>query len=317
MKKLTGIFATIIIGLSLGFGGIQDAEAKRFGGGSSFGGKSAFRMPYKKSIAQPSRSASQQQAFTKNQAAKKSLANRGGLMGMLGGLALGGLLGAMFFGGAFEGFNFMDILMFGGIAYLLYRMFAAKAGANQRSAYSRTSQSDQDTSSTYASYDEPKANTGSAFDTDILFKKDKNNDSDANFDQHDTDYHEWVLPKGFDEAAFLTGAKSAYKTLQAGWDSHDLAEIRGLTTDKVFIEIQDQINSSTVDNVTEILSLDAKLLDLREIGSEIEVVVLFDSIMREEADEQAGQVREIWHFIKQKNSVQPKWFLDGIQQLEN
>jgi len=53
-------------------------------------------------------------------------------MGMLGGLALGGLLGSLFFCGAFENINFMDILVFGGIAFLLYKLFAARKGAAQR-----------------------------------------------------------------------------------------------------------------------------------------------------------------------------------------
>ncbi len=46
---------------------------------------------------------------------------------MLGGLALGGLLGALFFGGAFENLNFLDIAIFALIGFLLYRLFAARA----------------------------------------------------------------------------------------------------------------------------------------------------------------------------------------------
>jgi hypothetical protein len=44
----------------------------------------------------------------------------------------------LFFGGAFENFNFIDILVFGGIAFLLYKLFAARAGAAQRPSYNRT-----------------------------------------------------------------------------------------------------------------------------------------------------------------------------------
>ena len=42
---------------------------------------------------------------------------------------------------------------------------------------------------------------------------------------------------------------------------------------------------------------------------------MFDAIMREDQDGQAGQVREVWHFVKPNNPAHTKWLLDGIQQL--
>ena len=105
--------------------------------------------------------------------------------------------------------------------------------------------------------------------------------------------------------------------LQKAWDDRDLSEIRGLSTDKVFAEIQEQIKASTTDNHTDILKLNAELLEIREVGAELEATVLFDVIIREDINAQTEQVKEIWHFIKPKNSIQPKWLLDGIQQLED
>lgn len=318
MNKTTGIIATLLIGLSLTLGGMSDAAAKRFGGGSSFGGKSSYSAPYQRSATPPSRPANQdqQQAAAPNQASKPGWANRSGLMGMLGGLALGGLLGSLFHGGGFQGINFMDILIFGGIAFLLYKLFAAKkAGAVQPPVYNRTA--DNGYQDTVSSYHEPQPTQAgpAGFDTDILFKKDKNTGVYAQAVQQDAGFVSAAIPKDFDQQAFLSGAKIAFANLQKAWDERDLAEIRGLTTDKVFAEIQDQLKASDTENRTEILKLEAELLEVREVGSELEAVVLFDSIMREDAGAQAEQVREVWHFIKPKVSIQPKWYLDGIQQL--
>lgn len=318
MKTHTGIIFTLLLSLFLTFAGLSDAEAKRFGGGGSFGGRSAYSVPYQRSAAQPTRSTNQQQAGNPSQTAKPGWANRGGLMGMLGGLALGGLLGSMFMGGGFHGINFFDILIFGTIAFLLYKMFAARTGSAQRPSYGRThDNSYQDTVSSYQQHpDRSPQNSPSGFNTDILFdKNNKNADITDQNVQQDADFNTAVIPSDFDEQGFLAGAKIAYKTLQKAWDERDLAEIRGLTTDKVFAEIQDQIKASTEENHTEILKLNAELLEVREIGNEIEAVVLFDTIMREDRDEQAGQVREVWHFIKPKSGMQTKWLLDGIQQL--
>lgn len=313
MKKFSSTVLTLLVALTLSLGNISDAEAKRFGGGSSFGSRPSFSQPYQRSAAPqsaPSRSASQQQAAQQNQAARQSWAGRGGLMGLLGGLALGGLLGSLFFGGAFQHLNLMDILVFAGLAFLLYKLFAARAGSS-RPAYDRSAQDYRDTSSSYTPYQAPQ-NSQSGFDTDLLFGKNNSGPGQASGHQNVAPVS---VPAGFDQEAFLNGAKNAFRTLQKAWDERDLAEIRSLTTDKVFAEIQTQLSASQQDNHTDLLKLEAELLEVREVGSELQAVVMFDAIMREDADAQSGQVREVWHFVKAKASLQPKWYLDGIQQL--
>ncbi|MEY3881453.1 MAG: hypothetical protein RIQ94_2249 [Pseudomonadota bacterium] len=310
MNKYTSIIALFLIALFLNLSVISEADAKRFGGGGSFGGRSSYSAPYKRSAIPPTRSANQQQQATaQNQAARQGMANRGGLMGMLGGLALGGLLGSLFFGGAFENFNFMDILVLGGIAFLLYKLFAAKRGNAQQPAYNRAGQDFEPTQG-------PQKNPV-GFNTDVLFNKGKSSSTQPVFPANADLNDKLIVPEGFDQQVFLSGAKKAFTILQKAWDDRDLAEIRGLSTDKVFAEIQEQIKASTTENQTDILKLEAELLEVREIGSELEATVLFDSIMREDINAQTEQVREIWHFVKPKSNLQSKWLLDGIQQLED
>lgn len=313
MNRKIGILTTLFFTLILLMSSIQEAQARRFGGGGSFGGRSSYSMPYKRSTSpgaasQPTRSASQQQAASQNQAARQGLASRGGLMGMLGGLALGGLLGSLFFGGAFENFNFMDILVFAGIAFLVMRLFAAKAKQKQAAVgntYARSSyadnQADYGTTSSATS-------TSAGFNTDLM-------SGIQNSTSQMTDNSSFNIPADFDQAGFLTGAESAYRYLQKAWDNNDLAAIRGLATDKVFAEIQDQLRANTSSNKTEVLKVNAELLEVREAGSELEAAVLFDCILREDEGD-TEQVREVWHFVKPINSKQTKWLLDGIQQLE-
>ncbi len=312
MKTITGFFITLLIIIGLGLGGIQEVQAKRFGGARSFGSKPAYSMPYRRSVSKPQRSASQQQAYQKNQAARQTLSRRGGLMGLLGGLALGGLLGSLFFGGAFEGLNFMDILVFGGLAFLLYKLFSARA----RPSYQADAYDNNASASPFTQAPDTCFRQTADFDTDVLFNK-KTRQPSQSLTGQDADFDNAVTPAGFDKTAFLEGAKSAFRQLQTAWNNADLAEIRGLTTDKVFAEIQQQLKSEPNQNFIDVLKVDAELLDFREIGQEQEAVVLFDAILREQYDAQAEQVREIWHFVKSKNSLQPTWYLDGIQQLES
>lgn len=322
MKNITGVFVTLVITLILSFGALSEAQAKRFGGGGNFGGRSSYSAPYQRSApSQQSQTSRQQQAAQPGQPARQGWANRG-LMGMLGGLAVGGLLGSLFSGGGFHGgINFFDILMFGGIAFLLFRILAArKAASAQRPAYNRSYDDKvQDAGNNYSQYANPNSQdpASGGFNTDILFDKNKPaTNNPVNFGQ-DADFNTTTIPASFDRDGFLNGAKIAYTALQKAWDSRDLAEIRGLTTDKVFAEIQDQIRASTEENHTDILKISAEVLEVREIGNEIEAVVLFDNILREAQTAQANQVREVWHFIKPNNPAQTKWLLDGIQQLED
>jgi predicted lipid-binding transport protein (Tim44 family) len=194
---------------------------------------------------------------------------------------------------------------------LLYKLFTRKkAGVASQPAYQRNSHNGHD--DVVADYDQPQQTGSTGFNTDVLFNKNKS----APTDQY-TQQEAIVVPAGFDQQAFLAGAKIAFATLQKAWDDKDLADIRGLCTDKVFAEIQDQIKASTEENHTDILKLEAELLEVREVGSDLEAAVMFDCMMREDTNARAEQVREVWHFIKPKNSIQPKWFLDGIQQLED
>lgn len=310
MKKFTINSLLAIMAVFVLFAGMDDAQARRFGGGKSFGGKSSYGSPFRRSPTRAAKSPSQQQAAAHNQSARSAMSKRGGLMGMLGGLALGGLLGSLLFGGAFENFNMFDILVFALIAFVLYKIFAARSP--------RPSYQNGASGGFYDDAEERQPGFGNqrrAFETDVMFDKDKPATNHSTALADDADFSETAIPDDFDQTHFLDGAKAAYTQLQRAWDNGELAEIRGLTTDKVFAEIQDQFREQDGGNRTEILKLDAELLDVREIGSEMEATVMFDAIMRESELERPEQVREIWHFIKPINSRTPKWLLDGIQQL--
>ena len=242
-------------------------------------------------------------------------------MGMLGGLAIGGLLGALLFGGAFQNLNFMDLLIFGGIAFMLYKVLGARAKTTLQPAYNPGSQRSRGAdSSTLGSTADTSAQRsgGIGFDTKTWFRGEATRD-DTDTQPTDTGAHtdSPAIPAGFDAAAFTAGARIAYRDLQKAWDTHDLAIIKALTTDSMFGQLQDRFNALEANNRTDVLKLEAELLEVREVGDMLEAVVCFDAILREDADAQAHQVREVWHLTKPLAAQQPKWYLDGIQQLED
>ena len=102
MKKLLTLFTLAIFSFGLA---AFDAEAKRFGGGQSVGKQRESLSPQ----------AAPKPAQTPSAAPAPAAAGGNKWLGPLAGLAAGGLLAALFMGGAFEGIKMMDVLMLAGL----------------------------------------------------------------------------------------------------------------------------------------------------------------------------------------------------------
>ncbi len=311
---LLAVFSAILVmGLTM-----QTAEAKRLGGGSSFGSKSSHSQPQKSDAAPDAKPQGAPQAAPASSSAAAPAATPprpgfGGMMGgMLGGLLMGGLLGSLFAGGAFDGINFMDILVFAALglaAFMAFRYFAARRAPKFATA---------------SSYGAPApADVGASSVPEAAYQRSAVSmpGSSSSFDAFGSFGRKLALPAGFITNDFLDGAKRSYTLLQTAWDKGDLADVREFTTDKVFAEIQDQFRARSGENRTEIQSLNAELMDVKEVNGNLEASVMFDSKVSEyDANSpmivDSSHVREIWHFVRPKLSLRPTWFLDGIQQVE-
>ncbi len=334
-KKLLFSFITF---LAIAFLFVSSVEAKRFGGGSSFGGKKSYSSPFKKNTSQK-KSFSQQKAASTNQQRQQQLSKKGGLMGMLGGLALGGLLGALFFGGAFENFNFFDFLIIGAIIFAVMWFIKRKRQGVQARATTPNGFNFKTETTAPADKDNTLNAPADADFTQNFTAKDKqqNSNKDVSFAESfgmGTNHsekssaqspftakeNEVILPDWFNQEEFLSGARSAYTLLQNAWDSGNLEEIKSLTSESVFAEISRQYGEETSHGATRILKLNSELIDFNESQEQVEAAVLFDALLGE-ADsqgdnERADQVRELWHFVRKADSTEPTWYLDGIQQLD-
>lgn len=233
-------------------------------------------------------------------------------MGMLGGLALGGLLGAMLFGGGFEHINLFDFVVLGLVAYMLFRLFAGRARTALQTTGPHSGATAGDTHFRQYSDDREDAamRPGARFDTNLLFRGGSGKAESPLIGRY-------ALPPGFDERAFVTRAKQAFVYLQKAWDEGDLEELRGLTTPEVFGELMRQSGEQGGRrHQTSILSLDARVLEVgEEAGSDV-VSVLFEARIVEDEDNRPSDVKELWHFIRNRGSDRPTWYLDGVQQID-
>jgi predicted lipid-binding transport protein (Tim44 family) len=288
MKKIVLTGLTCLLAFLLIY--VDASDARRFGGGRSFGSRPSYNKLFNKKTT-PSKP-SQGQTTSKNPTSPRRTPGFGGLFG---GLLMGGLLGSLLFGGHYMGPNLLDIILIGGILFLLFKVLRSRR------------------SPALAGSQEPSQNhsqPGRRFDSawDQLRTKPESSQSSA---------PEQGIPD-FDTEEFINGAKSAFVRLQESWDARDLEDIRQFTTPDFFQEITSQAAQDPNPGQTEILLLNAQLVESQIEGSTQIASVLFDVLMREDQKEQQPkQVREVWHFSRRGDDPSSNWTLEGIQQLEN
>ncbi len=279
---------------------VHTAEAKRFGGGRSFGGRSSYSNSFSKST--PSKSFGQSSRTGLNSGRSRWGGMFGGLMG---GMLMGGLLGSLFGGGHFMGPNLMDLLLIGGAIFFIMRFLRRRKEAASGAGGSRGAPFTMNREST-SRYSTPDS-SGSAWDNLRT-----GGAAQAAPDQAAS------IPAGFDKEDFLKGAKAVYQRLQSSWDKRDLNDIRQFASPEVYTFIKDQAAGDPTPSTTELLLIKAELLEVKTLGNQTVATVYFDVLMREDtASQDTEQVREVWHFSKYDNKDGDHWVVEGIQQLEN
>jgi predicted lipid-binding transport protein (Tim44 family) len=114
---------------------------------------------------------------------------------------------------------------------------------------------------------------------------------------------------------FLRTAKTSFIRLQAANDSRDLADIRDYTTPEVYAEIAMQIGErGEAPQKTEVVMLDAKLMD-DVIEDDLAIAsVHFSGLIRENDAPTPSPFDEIWHVRKNLRERNATWQIAGIQQ---
>lgn len=122
------------------------------------------------------------------------------------------------------------------------------------------------------------------------------------------------VPPEFDAAGFIRHARLNFVRLQAAYDQKNLSMIRDFLAPDVYREIETDIRAAgNGPRKTEVLTLEAEVLDVaEEAGSHI-VSVRFSGLLREAADRDAEPFTEIWHLEKPVTG-RGGWLVAGIQQ---
>lgn len=262
-KWLLALFAVILGSVFIA----PDVEARRFGGARSLGAQRNVTPP-------PARPAQQQAAPAKQ--GQQQPAAAGSKWGpILGGLALGGVLGYLFAGNGLGGLLLLALLVAGGV--LLFRALARR---QTQASVQFAGMPEQ------AKLELPASGTAAA-----------------------------KPPSGFDAAAFLRGAKLNFVKLQVANDAGELAEIREFTTDELFEALKPELLArGAARQQTEVTALEADLLELATEGDRHWASVRFSGMVRETAAGAPAAFEEVWNLVKPVDGSSG-WLLAGIQQM--
>ena len=122
------------------------------------------------------------------------------------------------------------------------------------------------------------------------------------------------IPAGFDVEGFLKEARRNFLRLQEANDRGDLARLRQVTTEDMFNTLKGDVVAHSGAQQTDVVTLNAALLELVTEGELYWASVRFSGSIREEANALAEPFEEIWH-VRKPVTGSSGWLLAGIQQL--
>ena len=296
MKNFALMAAALVLGFTLSIG---DAEAKRLGGGSSSGMQ-------RQSVSPSAPPSAAKQAPTAAPAAAPAAQPKRSWMGPLAGLAAGLGLAALAshfgFGEGLANMMMIGLLVLAVVMVIGFFMRKKAAAAQQAGAgglqyagagadYGRNAPSKPDFLPSGTAVPGMAAAAATAA---------TNGNS---------------IPADFDVEGFARNAKVNFIRLQAANDAGNLDDIREFTTPEMFAEIKMGMGErGAAKQETDVVQLNAEVLDVAEEASRYVVSVRFHGLIREEKAGPTEPFDEIWNMTKPTDGSRG-WTLAGIQQV--
>jgi predicted lipid-binding transport protein (Tim44 family) len=124
------------------------------------------------------------------------------------------------------------------------------------------------------------------------------------------------MPPGFEPAPFLEQAKLQFYRLQEANDKGDRETLANVTTPAMYHELVKDLDERKSHVPTDVVALDAEVLDVAQEGSRYIASIRFNGLLREDGARDAEPFAEIWNLEKPVNGS-TGWLLAGIQQAED
>lgn len=278
---------SVCLAFLVSFAAVEPAEAKRFGSGGF--GKAFKTSPFKKASPfsqkkspkkEKAAPANSQPLNGKNGAAPAK--SKGMMGGLMGGLLAGGALAYLFGSGAFEGLQFMDVLIFALIGFVLFKLFFARRPAQQ-----------------YAGYQgQPQNSDNQHFQSSGL-------GANQGFEEIPLDF-----PQGFDIKGFATRAAEHFTLVNKAWDSGDMNTVSEYLHPELLDQLQRQRAQLPTALNNEVLDVDAEIVRSENTDQGHLISVLFRGRVKDMNTKQESGIFDVWHMRREANGP---WLIIGIE----
>ena len=304
-------FAALTLALSGG------ADARRLGGGGNFGAQRNIAPPPKAAPAptapagnaatQPSSPPAQPGAPAATPTPAPSGMSRwlGPIAGVAAGLGLAALMSHL---GLSEGFGtllLLGLIAFAGIVVL--RMFLAR-----RQSASGPLQYSGAATNVGLPAGSPSTSSGPSWR--IPSSGDLSGASAPATEAMTFGVARKALPQGFDAAAFASEAKRQYIQIQRSYDASDRAALSSVMTGEMATEIGRELDQRGQHHPTEIVSLDADVLDVSTEDDKYWISVRFTGLVKEDGEPVPHSIDEVWNLTKPVKGGSG-WLLAGVRRL--
>ncbi|TMH00194.1 MAG: Tim44 domain-containing protein [Betaproteobacteria bacterium] len=316
MKRTSTLLLAAVAALTLGLSDF--ADARRMGGGRTLGAQRESVTPSRPAPAptapagatasqpQPSAPAAGAAKAAPSPAPTPPPTGASRWLGPIAGLAAGlGLAALMSHFGLSEGFGSLLLIALGVLAAIfLVRMFLSRrqtaapmqfAGASSNNAIPPSYETQPGPAWSGAEKPEPLMAAEPAAPAFGVARK--------------------PLPPGFDADGFAKEAKRQYIQIQRSYDNADRAALSSVMTAEMNAEIGREIDDRGTHQPTEIVTLDADVLEVTTENDKYWVSVRFTGLLREDGEPLPKSVDEIWNLTKPVNGSSG-WLLAGISQLQ-
>ena len=306
MKSLTLLAVSALAAISLL--GADIADARRLGGGRSLGTQRQSIAPPAATPApttpgaasnpvmpaQPGAATAAARPPTSAAAAAPSGASRwlGPIAGIAAGLGLAALMSHLGLSEMFGSLLLIGLVIIAAVVlvrmFLMRRTAPAAAGASYRSSAARASGPDGTTRF------EPTwgGSTSTAPVTTPAF------------------------PPGFNPEPFLQQAKLQFRRLQEAYDKGDRKALADVMTPEMFAEVSRDLDQRGSHTPTDVVALDAEILEVVTEGRQHVASVRFTGALREDGASEAKPFVEVWNLAKPVDGSSG-WLLAGVQQEES
>ena len=327
--KIWPVIFSAVFAVTLALSGTP-ADAKRMGGGGSFG-KQSSNVTQRQAPANGANQVSNSAAKPATPAAAAPKKPWGAMLGGLAaGLGLAWLASSLGLGGAFGQiimFALLALVVMMVVGFVMRKLKGGNAGGTTRSqppfAFQGAggSAADAATPRNYSPANvgndasaRPWERGATAFDGTAAAAGGSMIGSGL------TGSQSWGVPAGFDADGFLKASKANFITLQDAWDRSDIQNLRSMMTDDMLEQIKTQLadresHTGGVVNKTEVVMLDAQLLGIEELSDVYMASVEFSGMIKEDASAGASPFREVWNMTKPRSGGSG-WLVAGVQALQ-